>query len=35
MDTFWDRSWACLEPSRLENYIHTFDMEADDIIRLL
>ena len=35
MDSFWENSWESVNPSRIAEYISTFNMESDDLINIL
>ena len=35
MNSFWENSWENVDPSRVAEYINTFNMEADDLMNML
>ena len=35
MDSFWENSWESVNPSRIAEYINTFNMKSDDLIDIL
>ena len=35
MDSFWENSWESVNPSRITEYINTFNMEPDNLINIL
>lgn len=35
MSSFWENSWESVSPSRITEYLNTFNMETDDLINIL